>query len=741
MVNDRTEDGESLGSSHIGKQSDQPKEVDLLVISDDSQRDDEGLLLEYDVVICGTGLVQSILASALTRAGKTVLHCDGSDMYGELDAVWTFDTIQDLYNQQPQQQQQEQISSDEENSWISLSPKGSTTSLQFHSLHTTRYFGIEVGTEVESPFGTGTVRSIDLKNECYMLQLELQGWKLADQKSPIVFINIPDTVDVSRPATLEEYLHTHQRIRSRITVQAVELLKLSRFFALDATPGLILASGRAVKGMLASNVADYLEFKAIEGLYWLEAKSENNDADTPTAFELTRVPCSKNDIFSTKLLSPMDKRRFMKFIQLSMDYATKMTVVEESQGESLSLEVEVLSLNERHLNQSRSLARPQNKTVATNELQVLQQCIAENNLTFEAFMTQYYKLSAKLRSIVRYALAWETEQTSTDLATGMAALRQHLQALGRYGTTAFLCPMYGSGELSQAFCRSAAVFGATYLLRRAPLAIHYSEKDDRSDAIKGVMLSGDTTGEQSTQQIAKKMVKCSHVVVPLIAILKSGTPTRRIVRRLSILKGKLIPSDSGEQRYVIFIPPGTIGNSHAIHCVLLDRSVAVSPYGCTLVHLTTTANLEDCKNLEAMLEHAKNVILSSKCPGTEPGGESGATPVELYHVTFSHATTQEDPQDESSNFPAGVHVCSHSRQTLTADVVFEQAERLFSTICPGMEFFGLSNTFDETVRERAQEKRYDDDEQMMLESALGMIGDGQPAVDSSVDTGPSPLVE
>ena len=31
--------------------------------------------------------------------------------------------------------------------------------------------------------------------------------------------------------------------------------------------------------------------------------------------------------------------------------------------------------------------------------------------------------------------------------------------------------MYGSGELSQAFCRSAAVYGATYLLRRAPVQI------------------------------------------------------------------------------------------------------------------------------------------------------------------------------------------------------------------------------------------------------------------------------
>jgi len=36
---------------------------------------------EYDVIICGTDLIQSILSSALSRAGKKVLHCDGKYLY------------------------------------------------------------------------------------------------------------------------------------------------------------------------------------------------------------------------------------------------------------------------------------------------------------------------------------------------------------------------------------------------------------------------------------------------------------------------------------------------------------------------------------------------------------------------------------------------------------------------------------------------------------------------------------
>jgi Rab proteins geranylgeranyltransferase component A len=37
---------------------------------------DESLDSYYDAVVLGTGLAESILAAALARAGKTVLHLD-----------------------------------------------------------------------------------------------------------------------------------------------------------------------------------------------------------------------------------------------------------------------------------------------------------------------------------------------------------------------------------------------------------------------------------------------------------------------------------------------------------------------------------------------------------------------------------------------------------------------------------------------------------------------------------------
>jgi RAB protein geranylgeranyltransferase component A len=315
--------------------------------------------------------------------------------------------------------------------------------------------------------------------------------------------------------------------------------------------------------------------------------------------------------------------------------------------------------------------------------------------------------------------------------------------------------MYGSGELSQAFCRSAAVFGATYLLRRRPLAIKvgkYDDNDDNDDdenitdnennqnskmknkqIVKGIVLSQDTLDNSSPdegfqqQQICKtpKTIKCSHVVLPVNTMgnkysQKDGrlSKIRRIVRRISVLSGKVIPTDSGEQRHVIFIPPSdTIGNTHAIHGVLLDHSVSVAPRGCTLFHLTTTVtDWVGDDDPSAILERAQASVLKSKLTTAT----SQKSPIELYHVSFSHECPQLD-EAEMTHHPDGMHFCGHTGQELTADVAFEQAQKIFSSICPGLKFMGLSNAIDEVIRDRVEEKGYDDDEKNLLESALDII--------------------
>ena len=74
------------------------------------------------------------------------------------------------------------------------------------------------------------------------------------------------------------------------------------------------------------------------------------------------------------------------------------------------------------------------------------------------------------------------------IAGRVAACRESLfcDDVCRYGTGtgAFLLPVYGGGEMPQAFCRVAAVAGATYVLRQGIREFIVDEGTGRCTALK-----------------------------------------------------------------------------------------------------------------------------------------------------------------------------------------------------------------------------------------------------------------
>lgn len=714
-------------------------------------RDDEYLLLEYDVILCGTGLVQSILASALARVGKSVLHCDAQGHYGELDTVWSLPFLQEqLKVWNPLQQEQGEATHHATTSThhhhiesIPLHPQGAIQSLEILSSHTTATFPMDVGTKVVTPYGPGTVHELPLASSPKLV-ITLDGWTLANGKAPIVYFGIP----VDRMHNVESYLSETQDVLPLRAIQAHTILNMSRSFALDVTPGLVYASGSAVHGMLMSGVAEYLDFKSIEALLWLEAANQ----------PLSRVPCSKGDVFTSQLLPPLDKRRLMKFLQLTMDYATAVQMAQEEASIAAATttktalaneneanntteldgnmntpsgqvdpmlaavnQTHVQSLNERQLNQGRSLARPQNKAVSTDEFQELQRCIAEN-MDFDRYLAETQKLSPALRTLIRYALVLESGIGRSTTLEGMTKLCRHMQALGRYGSTAFLFPLYGSGELPQAFCRSAAVHGATYLLRRAPLQIVVTD-----DTVQGVVVGGDKSSADNPSFAIgcreDKLIRCRHVIVPQGAILHDNQTvikTQRMLRRISIFRGKLIPSDIGDQRHVVIIPPGALDNEFAIHAVALDHTVFVAPKvatGCTVLHLSSMIAANSNLDLQrAILDKA----VKSLVPAPTAATMTEAHPVdEIFHVIFAYDL---DASTDKYRATEGVHICKLSRQGLAVDDAFDHAKEIFSSICPGQDFLAMSTEMDKAVKERFPDLgNEEDDEGMVLRSAVNML--------------------
>jgi RAB protein geranylgeranyltransferase component A len=832
--------------------------------------DDEGLFRRYDVAICGTGLVQSAVAAACARAGKSVLHLDGSDHYGELDAVWTLPYLlghdakstsyrrENRHNEEEEEEEEDPTTLQlcakeigakalrEEDSAVIVVPLhegGAGASLQIHSmkeLSAEDFYPLRIGTRVSTPFGLGSVQDFafsDSANEASerfgSLTILLDdasasasasaadsGGRVSLQPSPKTMLHvglpIPEKYKLAsdasstasssselvaslRPTDLERH-----RIAPIASLQSELILKRrSRSIALDVTPSLLNCAGTGVQALVDSQVSDYLEFKALNGLLWYEsAPVPSKDQADGGGGRLKRVPCSKSDVFASDMLSPMDKRRLMKFLQLALDYAVMVSDEEEEEtgqeetGETVpgpnATSNSVESLNERLLNRGRSLPRPQNKAVAASDLSDLRDCIRQQ-MPFETYLKTRANLSDHLASVVQHALALilseqslprqarseaggdvETKASSetktfvaspytTSLREGMERLCLHVASLGKFGPTGFLVPVFGSGELPQAFCRSAAVFGATYLLRRPPRGIVI---DESKDAVAGIVLDSPVSVTDGGNDIVEasdagtrsggrrsdwrtKQIACDHVVVPLQSLpehwldRRSTAPSthdkRFVLRRISVLRGKCVRTEQRDvpnlqqqqQQQLVIFPPGSVDPLHLypIHALLLDDQVSVAPRvpsGCTVAHLTTVSS--EASKADRLLSEAVRCLLSaSSSGGTTSEKDEEKMCQEIFHASFSYRLDNTYDylalRSSSCSLPSGLHIVPRSHAGVGNEEAFELARRIFRCICTDEDFMKVAPKVAERALLAGNDGE-DDDEQRILDTAMESIGQG-----------------
>lgn len=195
--------------------------------------------------------------------------------------------------------------------------------------------------------------------------------------------------------------------------------------ATATTQQVLLATGPAVDALVDSGVASYLEFKDMKALYLAsdtiasqssagvaaakqekvvvreeEDKGRGGDenggrrktkgmhTNPGLGLGLSRVPCSKADVFGTKLLTPLEKRRLMRFLLFASDWGLQRA------GE------DVLARNEAGLGRGRSLRRPQNREAASKDFDAE----AHAGKPFREFL-QSCGLPERVRAMITHALA------------------------------------------------------------------------------------------------------------------------------------------------------------------------------------------------------------------------------------------------------------------------------------------------------------------------------------------------
>eukprot|EP01041_Mallomonas_annulata_P004415 gene4415-8790_t len=675
--------------------------------------DDDALSVIFDVVLIGTGPVESILASSLSKYGKKVLHIEKNDYYGKDYACFSLKELMML----------PMVNTFGLGDVNEVRDKSANKfSEEIPSIHNSSR-----SSKIHSPVCFG-----------YLMEKEKEDVKQQQQ-------NLSTTI---HPAFLG-YKSSHHMTLARA-------LFYNKKFSIDLSFRFILSTGNMVDYMINSGVSKYLEFRCVESLYIAERTTATTTTSTTTtsssisSSSITLVPCSKGDVFKTKLLSALEKRSLMKLLQLASDWGR----IKEGQ--------EVTTLNERLLDNGSALHRPQNKEVIL-EVRDLE---GYEEKPFTAFLT-HLGLSLKLQDLVRYALCLDPSPSPscTDdrhavmpahtAVTGMRSLYHHMRAMGQYGGTAFLAPLYGVSEVPQAFCRICAVWGGIYVLRTDvmgcvlisfPHALECCEEEGNtaeSDSVPDILadhnddniatqelaiqsenvtstvdqtsddcsppvcqpslsLSSTTTvtstgGKYITEVLdsSGRTFRCRHVVcsaqdVPSlglgIELMDSSNTTStstskqfHMLGRSSVLNQRVLEVSMG----VLIIPPNTadIDNSHSVFVVQVDSSLCVSPQDTFMLYISTVIGA-DYLNPKDLMMRVMNYLYSI------------ATFQELYFVTtikplFSIPTKRSNTACDK--YPVNLHITADTSFSLHMQDIGEQAHKIFSNMYPLEQFLPKSN--------------------------------------------------
>lgn len=148
------------------------------------------------------------------------------------------------------------------------------------------------------------------------------------------------------------------------------------------------------------------------------------------------MPCSKSDVFQSSVISLIEKRFLMKF------------------------------------------------------LEVVQQPIPPPEWTEKTFLQvlEEYRLEGLLRAVIVHAICGVDSAQGLSATAGAALVKKYLGSVGRFGPSPFLCSLYGGSEAAQAFSRLAAVHGGTYMLRKGVRSV-------RTEEGSSVLVVDDTEGE------------------------------------------------------------------------------------------------------------------------------------------------------------------------------------------------------------------------------------------------------
>uniref|UniRef100_A0A8C3MRQ3 RAE1/2 domain-containing protein n=1 Tax=Geospiza parvula TaxID=87175 RepID=A0A8C3MRQ3_GEOPR len=615
----------------------------------------DNLPTEFDVVVVGTGLPESIIAAACARSGQRVLHVDSRNYYGGNWASFSFSGLLSWIKEN----QQKTDLSDECEDWrkliledeeaIPLSSKDKTIQHvedfcfgdqdsaegveEAGALPKLPVFGAPAaqgetpGPGKESPAAEGiplgsqpspAAEGVEKENaavespgeepqSCSEAARAAAGDGAGAAPGTGAAPSTAAGADSAPQPAKTDTAPSENAAQEPKKITYSQIVREGRRFNIDLVSKLLYSRGLLIDLLIKSNVSRYAEFKnATRVLAFREGKVE-------------QVPCSRADVFNSRQLTMVEKRMLMKFLTFCLDYEQHP---EEYQDHESS--------------------------------------------TFAEFL-QTRKLTPSLQHFILHSIAMVAETESSTLE-GLQATKKFLQCLGRYGNTPFLFPLYGQGEIPQCFCRLCAVFGGIYCLRHAVRCLVLDRASGRCKAIV------DHFGQR---------ISANYFIVE-DSYLSESTCTnvcyRQISRAVLITDQSVLNTDSEQQVSILTVPPLEPGRA-AVRAIELCSSTMTCMKDTYLVHLTCPSTKTAREDLEPVVQK-----LFSLNTEKETGNEELEKPRVLWAVYFNMRDSSGVEKSSYAGLPSNVYVCSGPDSALGNDCAVRQAETIFREMFPAEEF-------------------------------------------------------
>ncbi|KAI5084537.1 hypothetical protein GOP47_0000706 [Adiantum capillus-veneris] len=540
----------------------------------------------FDLIVLGTGLPQCIVAAAAAINGHSVLHLDTCDFYG---SHWASLPLQDFSDwchaagklpfpsslQVPASLPMSGSQGDELRDHCSSSrieAPGDLTVVQNEAtlLHDTQNLcgetqdgalrdgaeSLTAGEDNKLTQGDYHAYSCNTKDDSSSMRNSLLSENANTQELT------PNQFGSDLSSSMMEELGLELTVVDQSTSMyhsfsflhsSAESLAPSRSFYIDlAGPKLAYCAESLVDLLISCGASNYLEFKSLEASFMWSTNG------------LLPVPSSRADVFKDRTMNNAEKRHLMRFFKLVVDHTSPNA----------------------------------------NASQISQE---ELESPFVDFL-QGRQIPSSVQAMILYAIALSDGKQdaienggSSMMSTrkGVESLALYLTSVGRFpnSTGAFLYPLYGQGELPQAFSRSAAVKGALYALK---MPVKSLLKDKETGNFKGVQMSTNQLIFSGRLVVGPTMCSTLRKGFSSETASESGgglpnsehhEDSAKVVRGVCITNKSLSPDLC---TIMVVFPPHsiTLKENGVIRALQLGSSVSVCPEGKFIVQLSMVCSNE-----------------------------------------------------------------------------------------------------------------------------------------------------